>query len=174
MEVDAFIPQASGISRDGDPNLHTLGPKRSKWGQRPRLRPLPRPGLALFYCTKHCCSAEKTQGKVTWAQTPFLPCPLTWCLLIMSFSFPSSLGSISGQRKMFGRDRQLFCGEKKLIGQELGAGSSRREGRRQCGGVCLNHYLHQGLLNGHKHFHVAVHAGRVLEIVTAPCEEKTN
>lgn len=39
--------------------------------------------------------------------------PLTWCLLIMSFNFPRSLGSISGHRKMFGRDRQLFCGEKK-------------------------------------------------------------
>lgn len=38
---------------------------------------------------------------------------LTWCLLTMSFNFPSSLGSISGHRKMLGRDRQLFCEEKK-------------------------------------------------------------
>lgn len=40
---------------------------------------------------------------------------LTWCLLTMSFNFPSSLGSISGHRKMLGRDRQLFCEEKKYL-----------------------------------------------------------
>ena len=36
----------------------------------------------------------------------------TWCLLMMSFSLLSSLGSISWCRKMLGRDRQLFWGRK--------------------------------------------------------------
>lgn len=31
------------------------------------------------------------------------------------------------------------------------------QGREISGGV-LDYYLHQGLLNGHEHFHVAVHA----------------
>lgn len=48
--------------------------------------------------------------------------PLTWCLLIMSFNFPSSLGSISGHRNMLGRDRQLFCREKKQMQWDHGKG----------------------------------------------------
>lgn len=40
-------------------------------------------------------------------------------------------------------------------------------GRQGWGGV-LDYHLHQGLLNGHEHFHVAVHAGWILEIVTPP------
>lgn len=36
----------------------------------------------------------------------------TWCLLMISFSLLSSLGSISWCRKMLGRDRQLFWGTK--------------------------------------------------------------
>lgn len=55
----------------------------------------------------------KTSGRVMEFPKFLLAHPLTWCLLIMSFNFPSSLGSISGHRKMLGRDRQLFCGKKK-------------------------------------------------------------
>lgn len=35
-------------------------------------------------------------------------------------------------------------------------GFSLREGRWM--GEVLDYYLHQGLLNGHEHFHIAVHA----------------
>lgn len=67
---------------------------------------------------------------------PLLTHSLTWCLLIMSFNFPSSLGSISGHKKMFGRDRQLFCGEKKQTDRDYVGGLfwSPIEGREMDGG----------------------------------------
>lgn len=78
----------------------------------------------------------KSRKRVMEFLKPLLTHPLTWCLLIMSFNFPSSLGSISGQRKMLGRDRQLFCGEKKQIGWDYGEGVLwiLTEGREMDGG----------------------------------------
>lgn len=62
---------------------------------------------------------------------------LTWCLLTMSFNFPSSLGSISGHRKMLGRDRQLFCEKKKSWDEErlFYVLTVEREMERVCAGI---------------------------------------
>lgn len=122
-----------------------------------------------------CGETHCNRGDNAWTSQEFRsltylpPFTLTWCLLTMSFNFPSSLGSISGHRKMLGRDRQLFCEEEKWMrwGETALYSFCEKENGWEEG---LERYLYQGLLNGHEHFYIAVHARRILEIVTPPCK----
>ena len=120
VEVDTIFPQANIVSRTvmqtcQDWKMGEADRKRQTQGFNSSLFPSRQSHL---WSRKHGNSGlllgiENIGKTVMEFLKPLLTRPFTWCLLIMSFNFPSSLGSISGHRKMLGRDRQLFCGEKK-------------------------------------------------------------
>ena len=117
-----LFPRAHAVSRNSDPNLPRLGNGRNREREAQGFNSNTFPSRQGYLRAASCM--ENFRKRVMEFLKPLLTHPLTWCLLTMSFNFPSSLGSISGHRKMLGRDRQLFCRKKKQMGWDYREGVS--------------------------------------------------